>query len=84
MLEPVTRQALDEAFLASVQEPGQAGPTRALGIRPACHPEAGCDVFYRSGVLQLWCHVCHAPFVKILIPSEGADRCDKTKSLNGW
>jgi hypothetical protein len=64
--QPCTRQTLDEAFWATVR-PGHAGATRALGIRPACHPEDGVDVFYRSGRLQLWCHGCGNPFMTILV-----------------
>ena len=67
MVPPQTRQTLDAAFWGTVQEPGQGATTRALGIRPACHPETGVDVFYRSGVVELWCHACHTPFVTILV-----------------
>ena len=46
--EALTKPALDAAFWSTVQEPGQAAATRALGIRPACHPDDGVDVFYRQ------------------------------------
>ena len=73
-METLDRDYLDRAERERLASAAGVGP-KALALLPACHPEGGVEAYYRRGNLELWCHVCHAAFVRLAVadrvPSDG-------------